>query len=396
MPVVRSTIATPGYAHRAAIVHPHAYVADQDGLLVIDVSNPDAPVLLGHVKGFFATDVAVAGSMAYVSGIGFRIVDVSEPETPQIVGGLELRGGVAVTEDGEVAVVVGEDSLFTIDVRNPSLPVVVGGLRLPPSFGDRITVHEQVAYVAREDHGVCIIDVSRPASPRFVGTVGTEGAVFAVTATEELLYTSGYFDLEIFAAQCGYPTPVSLSGLAAMPIREGIRIGWQVHEGAFTEFEIWRAPGSNPSTASYAAIAVEPEIPADGPWECVDRDVIPGHVYAYKVRALSRHGGVEVLGPVFATALASPALTLRAVPNPAPGETVLHVELLRPGSPHVRIYDAAGRCVRTLLGEPLISGSHSVLWDGRDSRQRRVASGIYIARLTGGSEEALARITLLR
>ncbi|HET9253325.1 MAG TPA: S8 family serine peptidase [Candidatus Eisenbacteria bacterium] len=64
----------------------------------------------------------------------------------------------------------------------------------------------------------------------------------------------------------------------------------------------------------------------------------------------------------------------------------------------LRIYDAAGRLVRTLLQdfvEP-IPTQCSVTWDGNDDRGRRASSGIYYYRLEVGEAVESRRLVLLR
>lgn len=58
----------------------------------------------------------------------------------------------------------------------------------------------------------------------------------------------------------------------------------------------------------------------------------------------------------------------------------------------IEIFDVQGRArVSRTLG-PLAAGSHSWMWDGRDSQGRPLASGAYFARLTVGSKSMMQRV----
>lgn len=46
----------------------------------------------------------------------------------------------------------------------------------------------------------------------------------------------------------------------------------------------------------------------------------------------------------------------------------------------MKIYDISGRLVRTLVDGPQKIGYYREIWDGRDNRGSRVASGIYFLR----------------
>ncbi|NNM32369.1 MAG: T9SS type A sorting domain-containing protein [Gemmatimonadetes bacterium] len=84
-------------------------------------------------------------------------------------------------------------------------------------------------------------------------------------------------------------------------------------------------------------------------------------------------------------------LGLRAFPNPSPGW--VRLQILGDHAPDViTIFDARGRRVRTLDTQ----SRPSVVWDGRDTAGRSLASGVYFARTRGGSGEASVRWILRR
>jgi hypothetical protein len=84
------------------------------------------------------------------------------------------------------------------------------------------------------------------------------------------------------------------------------------------------------------------------------------------------------------------------VPNPARETSSLSFELARGGDVRLAIYDAAGRLVRNLLVAPLPPGEHRADWDGRDASGRRVASGIYFAKLACGDRVDSVKMLRMR
>ena len=69
-------------------------------------------------------------------------------------------------------------------------------------------------------------------------------------------------------------------------------------------------------------------------------------------------------------------------PNPFNPMTTIRFDLAHSGWMSLRIYDVAGRLVRTLVHEERQAGfNHSAVWDGRDDSGRRVATGVYLYRL---------------
>lgn len=71
------------------------------------------------------------------------------------------------------------------------------------------------------------------------------------------------------------------------------------------------------------------------------------------------------------------------VPNPSAGEARVRFGLGRRATISLAIYDVGGRVVRGLDRGAREPGDHTVRWDLRDERARRVAPGVYFARLYG-------------
>jgi hypothetical protein len=65
----------------------------------------------------------------------------------------------------------------------------------------------------------------------------------------------------------------------------------------------------------------------------------------------------------------------QARPNPSSGEVTIDFSLAQRSPVSFRIYDVAGRLVRSLVNEELAEGPQSVLWDGRTDAGQRVGAG---------------------
>lgn len=92
-----------------------------------------------------------------------------------------------------------------------------------------------------------------------------------------------------------------------------------------------------------------------------------------------------------------PPLKLVARPNPAAGPVRLFGSF--PSSPGTQstleIFDVAGRRLQRFESRA-DSGELSFVWDHRDDRGQRVASGLYFARLRVGSESVVEKFVILR
>jgi len=162
----------------------YAYVAAYDvGLQVINVSNPTNCVRVGGTSGD-APGVAVSGNYAYVADreAGLQVIDVSNPTNCVHVGGcktrrvtwrltdVDFRGHArAVAVSGNYAYVASEDAgLQVIDVSNPTNCVRVGGY-ITRGWAVGVAVSGNYAYVADFDEGLQVIDVRNPAKAVRVG-----------------------------------------------------------------------------------------------------------------------------------------------------------------------------------------------------------------------------------
>ncbi len=83
-------------------------------------------------------------------------------------------------------------------------------------------------------------------------------------------------------------------------------------------------------------------------------------------------------------------------PNPFKTSTNVEFSLDVPANVQVAIYAVDGSLVRTLAKQSFPAGRAGVAWDGTDRAGRPVASGTYLARLSGSGVSATARVTLVR
>jgi hypothetical protein len=84
-------------------------------------------------------------------------------------------------------------------------------------------------------------------------------------------------------------------------------------------------------------------------------------------------------------------------PNPFNPETAIRYSVSSPGRVTIRIYNASGALVRTLVDQAQTSGVHRVRWNGTDASGRRLGSGVYFyeIQMASGFRDA-RKLVLLR
>lgn len=89
-------------------------------------------------------------------------------------------------------------------------------------------------------------------------------------------------------------------------------------------------------------------------------------------------------------------LRMEARPNPFRESTSIDVDV--PGNQLVimNIYDVRGRRVRALLSDELPSGTHQVIWDGRNDFGALLSSGVYFGVLQASGKQFVRKIVVLR
>jgi len=128
--------------------------------------------------------------------------------------------------------------------------------------------------------------------------------------------------------------------------------------------------------------------------------------YRVKISATSTYddgSSSQVDIPIALTGSGGPALPDRLtllgnMPNPFNPSTTIRFSV--PAGPSrdytLRVYDVAGHLVRELARGQATPGLHEVQWDGRDHRGEPTSSGIYLYRLTVGTEKLTGKMALLK
>lgn len=105
---------------------------------------------------------------------------------------------------------------------------------------------------------------------------------------------------------------------------------------------------------------------------------------------VSGTGTGQTAAPVAVTGFRPPA------PNPATQAVSMGFSLEQAGMVCLEVFDLAGRSVVTLVNGVTGPGIHNLVWNLRDSGDRPVPAGLYVARFTGGGTTATGRFMVVR
>jgi len=188
---------TRGDAQAVAAAGPYAFVASRDvGLRVFDVSTPTRPLPVASLETDPVSDhfgVTLRGSLLYVAAYqGLFVLDVSVPTAPIQLGFCAVPdSGIAVDVEGTTAyVAAAEAGLRIIDVSDPASPVEIGFFATP--FASQVAVSGSLAFVADQYSGMRVIDVSDPLAPVEIGSYVTPGGPRGITLDANHAYLADY------------------------------------------------------------------------------------------------------------------------------------------------------------------------------------------------------------
>lgn len=83
-------------------------------------------------------------------------------------------------------------------------------------------------------------------------------------------------------------------------------------------------------------------------------------------------------------------------PNPFDRITTIRYQITRPSKVSLKVYNAAGQCLKTLVNEDKKTGSYEVVWDGRDGQGKQVANGVYLYRLVTADGPVARKMILVK
>ncbi|MEK6284859.1 MAG: hypothetical protein AABO57_03890 [Acidobacteriota bacterium] len=175
------------------LIYAFLYVADKyEGLVLVNV----ATLLDGNPRNNFlkraltwnpngilngANNITVAGSHAYITcDRGLVVVNISDPLKPRVVGEFGapfIKNARAVQVQFRYAFVTDSEGLKVVDVTNPDSGRAVSGAVVPLSDAHNLYLVRTYAYVAAGKQGLAIIDIENPEKPRLDQIFNGEGDI---------------------------------------------------------------------------------------------------------------------------------------------------------------------------------------------------------------------------
>ena len=347
-------------AHDIEVAQGHLFISlnneVNNGLRLVDATDPHAPVDLGWVPGVASRDVFVFGRYAYAieQEDYLRVLDLVDPAAPVLVNSLDVGGGEAVVQcPGGICVLQrsGDDgSLQLLNIDDPVNPLPTIAIPLAggwPVAGVRMARDRFM--VADRNRGLLIYDLTPPVVPELLGEQLLPG---------ELQNIAGYGLIILVAAGTAGMQAVNLSDVGAPS-----------------------PAGSLPFAHARDAVRVGDKI-----YIAADDELVVAYLDCRDI--LTVEAGPE--GPPPA------ARIVGNHPNPFNPRTAVRFELPHAQSVSLKVFDVAGQRIATIADRTFAAGTHEVVWDARDAAGRELPSGAYVVVLEGEGGRQARKVMLLQ
>jgi len=438
------------WAIDVAVEWPYAILGrEEGGLQVFDVTNPSNPLHISTIGDTIANNfrwVQLINQTAFVGdeANGLRVYDLTDPYNPVETDCLPPSGAVVVTDGVLVAWGGGGTTVTLAKYGHPTILSVVDvgndqGRQVRLSWmrsaydapGDSVLVTGYSIF-RRQDPGL-----SSPFAmgdlPRYRGPVGAPQLagwdyIASVPArgddeyqlvvptlcdsTDSGICWSTFMVSAVTSDQFVYFDSAPDSGYSIDNIAPGVppaffvvyntgrgnELTWDpVPDEDLKYYKIYRGthPGFTPAPGNLV------DMTTSMIWNDLEYD---GWQVFYKVTAVDDAGNEgDPAGPEPATGTDDkPAIPDRFalyqnVPNPFNPTTVIRYDVPSGGGyVTLKVFDVAGRLVRTLVDGPQAAGVNRIEWDGTNESGDNVSTGVYFCRLTAPNYTQTMRMTLLK
>jgi len=189
-PIKLTRITTPDGALGLCIIDNTLYIAaTSNGLMIVDISDPENPETLSIVSAIFGMDVYVNQDYAYVaSSTSFSVIDVSDPSNPERVVTVSGNERVYKMHGVEDTLYIGEtyQGLMVYDTTDPTEPTYIRIVSGTTGIFD-ITSNTDKLYLGCHGNGVKILDITDRQNPELIGSYNNGGEAYGVTVVDDFL-----------------------------------------------------------------------------------------------------------------------------------------------------------------------------------------------------------------
>ncbi len=200
--VQRGAFDTPGLAKDVVASGNYLYVADQDGLAIIDCSDPYILTPLQRVALPTSVNyVDIQGSLAFVTNSAdLHIINVANPLSPSVLTSYNTPGSaqaVAVI-DTFAFVADGTEGVLALSVADPANPRYLSRYIAGGSSVSTVDVGDSTVFAGTASGGIYALDYAQPDTLRLLDDYNTGNTIWQVNYDSHYLYVATSGNVYIF------------------------------------------------------------------------------------------------------------------------------------------------------------------------------------------------------
>lgn len=218
-----------------------AYIGMGPRLVILDISQPENPTLVGktNILSGVVESLAVSGGYAYVAldTAGLSVIDLSNPGEPSRVGSYSTSGGAQGIAVQDTTVYLTErpvwqgtqrvgGGLRLLSAADPTNPAELG-FHDTPGYARDVVVRGDCAYIGDGgDGGLRIVDITDPANPTEVGSLDSIDAGLDIVLVGDYAYIADGWMGGLKRVDISDPSDPTSAGSYDTP---GLAMGLAVH-----------------------------------------------------------------------------------------------------------------------------------------------------------------------
>lgn len=374
-------------------------ISSQDNRLnIVRMQNENVFSLTGWIStGARLQDVVVSGHYAFAAfTYEMKIIDLQNPNDPLVVANIPMSSLGRLAVDGNLLYLGGFDvfgsDVLVLDISDPTAPMIINDF-YTTSQCTGLTLTENRLYISSEHH-VQVFDRSDPTHPVFLERLmlseGTQD-IQDITIQDGFLYVC----VEESGVQVRNLAHTSLPQVALIEMPDPHEISFNGTAAYISDMNKGLAVVDNsdpfhPEVMGWKNGQARASLPHDGRLLVSGSGIGIGGLESIPLQCGSMSPAPDEVPSVSTSGL-------HIAPNPFNPQTRISLSLEKGGPVSMTVYDMAGRKVRHLAeNEWLSQGRHERVWNGRDDTGRGLPSGTYLVRLRAGSDVMAKPVTLLK
>jgi len=415
--LVNQTNAFFNRAHNIFIDNGYAYAIGTEnggGMHILDLTNPINPTQTAYYTGSgYIHDVYVWNDTVVVcdgSSQIYQLINVTNKANPQLISTSTSLPGIYahsgwMSENKRYFFAMEEFNVRDLTIwdlqERSAWDLAVSSWQLPTgnSIIHNCFVRGNYLHISYYTSGYVVLDISNPTSPQVAGQYDTypqsNGGSYngawgcypylpsgntLISDIQTGLYVL-HFDAEV---------PVELNSFTAKALANSVILDWQTSTETNNQgFEVQKKFSGEYQTVGFVeGYGTTTELKQ---YTYTDKNLDDG-VYKYRLKQVDFDGSFSYSDVVNVEVLSATSIELRQnYPNPFNPSTKLNFSLPESGQVTLRVFNIIGEQVDELINEYLEAGNHTINFSASS-----LSTGIYIAKLTSGSNIQVIKMNLMK